>query len=58
MQYYVGVDNQTYNDYAMFPVSYIYNFCLDIKELNKFFPSSYSETKKIKTHKELMGLLP
>ena len=56
MMYYEGVEGQTMQDYLKAPISYILNFMLEVDNIRKFCPRSYSDKKINDTHKELMEL--
>ena len=55
MMYYVGVEDQTMEDYCKAPISYILNFMLEGIGV-AFCPKSYSNKKINDTHKELIEL--
>ena len=56
MMYYEGVEDQTMQDYCKAPISYILNFMLEVDNIRKFCPKSYSNKKINETHKELIEL--
>ena len=55
MWYNVGVEDQTIGDYMKNADAYVCNFLLDVNDIRRHCPQSYSEKKIKETHEELMN---
>ena len=55
MWYNVGIEDQTIGDYMGNADAYVCNFLLDVKDIRRHCPQSYSDKKIKATHEELMN---